>query len=1440
MKHRRRLVRIAIWSAAGLLGLVLLLAAAAALLLGTQGGTRFLFARLGALMPGSFEVAALEGPIRGPLTIHGLTYKREGMQVKIDRLHLEWRLHGLLERRLDIQRLYADGVHIVTTPTPNQQPAARLPDLNLHFNIIVRDARVRGITLASADGPPSLIDEIDLVTSDIHNLVRIDRLAVRSALLRAQVSGTVQPLGDYPVDLAAQWAVHPAGMAEVAGGGTLRGTLEKLDVAQAVTAPFALRVAAVLGTPMRDLHFDGRIGFAQVNPRRLKADLPDLAATGEVAARGTLESFTSWGTLRGAVDPAGAVGVTYNVTRQGDNWQIVHADVDLPGTPTRLSLGGRLRLAGHNVDLDGSASWHDLAWPPRGKASYRSAQGNLRLTAHGTGEALASQGSLRAAFEPLGALAADYRLARRGAEWRLEQAEISVPGKPTRLSLAGRFAQKGQQLDLDATAHWHELVWPLTGAPSVRSREGQAKVAGNLDGYRAEIAADFIGANPAAQGQGGSPAGQTAAASSAAGAAPAVAATTGAPGGTAASAIPATAPAAGSASATAAAAAAPAAVAGRLTLVGLGDKQRFRIEALDASLRNGHLHGQGQVAWSPRLRWDLALSGQGLDPAVLRPDLPGSLSLTASTQGEMQPAGPSGRIDLTQLRGTLRQQPLQASAALRLQGARYDLGHLDLQWGGARIKASGQLGDRNDLGFDAAIPNVGLLDSSLAGAVVTRGRFSGTTAAPHVKATATVDGLRSGDQSVAHATISADVDLATGGAFQVDTDAATVVGGGETIKTLTVHSRGAVGQHTLAISAVGFGERPDNRLDVALAGGLAGALGPRSTWRGQLTRLDLHSQPVGDWALKSPATLEAGAGDLELRGFCWRATGNAGGGAAGAEAAQLCAGAGWSKDGPWAAEADLTALPLNLLRPLLPSDVTLTGVITGTARANGGSQGIAAAHLDLKPGPGELSYPTAEGRTTSFHFEQGAISAQAGPAGGTANANLSLTGIGTLGAQLRLPRLTQGVVLKDQPLAGTVALHFNDLAFVEGLAPEVKNAGGSLGADFRLAGTLGAPRLQGEARLQGGHAQVPSYGLDLKEIQLTVTGDGSGPLAIEASARSGPGSVRISGQAALAPTPAAPVRLAITGRRFQVMGTRDIRIQVDPDLKLTYSGTAAQLTGELQVPDAYIEVNKKKPSAVTPSPDVVLVGGTGPQVQQPGRSTTAISARVRIVLVKDGLDINTFGLKGRPSGSLLAIEEPGRPTTGVGELTIDQGTFQAYGQDLTINTGRIIFGGPIDNPGINVRASRTAADGTVAGIQAKGTLKAPEVTLWSQPQMSESDALAYMMLGHPLGQSTTKEGSLVANAATALGLKGGTLLAKKIGSRFGLEEASIESKSGSLNQASLVLGKYLSPHLYVAYGVGLFQPVNTFRIRYILSSNWTLQAENAAGTSADILYTLER
>jgi autotransporter translocation and assembly factor TamB len=1132
-RRGRRILTIAL---AAVAALVLLILFAGGFLLGTQSGARFVFARLGALLPGTFDVARIEGPIRGPLTLSGIVYKREGMEVRIDRASLAWRPGALLAKRLDVERLAAQGIHIVKTPAPQSTQPFKLPDLNLRFNIIVRDAEVRDLTLSSAvaaaggtanaaapapaaTSPPLVIDRIDLATTEQAGVFHVDRLTVRSPQVNADVSGTLEPRGDYPVNLLARWSVQPQGMAPVAGGGTLSGTLVGLRVAQAIETPFPVRLDALLTNPFQTLGFDGRVDFRDVDPRRLKASLPALTASGSVTAKGTLDDFTSAGTVSGTVPasvaPVGPVAISYRLARQaGETYRLDAADVTFPGTPTRLHAAGRFTLtADQKLAVDSTLSWRSLAWPPRGKASLESAEGQARIAAAGALDAFTGTVGLRAAVAPVGQLAADLRLARQGDTFRLERGDVSLPGTPARITAQGAVTRRGQTMDLDARASWREVQWPLRGQPMARSAAGEIQVGGTLDAYRARLAADLAGA----------------------------------PGGK----IP----------------------PGRWTVAGAGDQRSFRIASLAGDVLGGHLAGSGAVAWSPHPSWDLALSGQGLNPGALRPDFPGSLTLAVKTRGAMAPAGPTGTVDLERLGGTLRGQPIGGSAAVRLAGKRCDLPHVDLSWGEARLTASGTVGDRLDLGYRVSVPNLALALPQAGGAVQASGRVSGALRAPRVATEATVSGLRygtaapgsGGGTSVGSAKVSGDVDLAPGGVVRLDVEASRLASGARTISALTLAARGTAERHTLTARIDDPSAIPGGRVDLALAGALTGGLGPQASWRGDVTRLDLTDQRTGNWSLERPAPLALSRTDLRLQAFCWRSGG-----------ARLCADASRVKAGPWSAQATLSALPLKLLQPSLPAGASIGGELNGTLSARGGASGLDQATVDLAPGPGDLVYPAEEGKTVTVHFERGAIRAVTGPRGGQATAELRLTNLGDLSGQVRLPRLGAGVTVASQPLSGRLGLHLSDLGFAAAFSPSLRSVGGSLQADFALGGTFGAPRLSGQAKLAGGRAKVPEYGLDVRDVTLTAAGDGSGALQVTGGARSGPGTISIAGQASLEPSAAAPVHLKITGRRFQVAGTQEMNVDITPNLDFTYQGRLARLTGEVDVPYARINVEKLK------------------------------------------------------------------------------------------------------------------------------------------------------------------------------------------------------------------------------------------------------------------------
>ena len=100
------------------------------------------------------------------------------------------------------------------------------------------------------------------------------------------------------------------------------------------------------------------------------------------------------------------------------------------------------------------------------------------------------------------------------------------------------------------------------------------------------------------------------------------------------------------------------------------------------------------------------------------------------------------------------------------------------------------------------------------------------------------------------------------------------------------------------------------------------------------------------------------------------------------------------------------------------------------------------------------------------------------------------------------------------------------------------------------------------------------------------------------------------------------------------------------------------------------------------------------------------------------------------------------------------------------------------------------------------------------------------------------ETSIARETATAMGLQAGSVHTQKLASKVGLSEASLESE-GTLKEAALMLGTYLTPSLYARYGVGLFDSANSFELSYFLTRHWTVEAETAEQNRAGIIFSIE-
>lgn len=420
-------------------------------------------------------------------------------------------------------------------------------------------------------------------------------------------------------------------------------------------------------------------------------------------------------------------------------------------------------------------------------------------------------------------------------------------------------------------------------------------------------------------------------------------------------------------------------------------------------------------------------------------------------------------------------------------------------------------------------------------------------------------------------------------------------------------------------------------------------------------------------------------------------------------------------------------------------------------------------------------------------------------------------------------------------LQATLDVKLPELDWVSSLLPSVIDMDGELQGQYEFSGSLAQPRFSGALNLQNAAIELDQPGIRIQPLSLSLSSDRPDQIALTGQAVSG-GALDFSGRYLVDQQ---QLNLSLAGQNFIVIDVPESTIAVSPDiaLNLDVSKRSGELTGQLTVPSARLMPSDiQSEGAVTVSADERLVG----QGQIPA-DPWKISADLALAVGPE-VHFEGFGLTADFEGALKLKQEAGQAATASGELRIVNGHYKAYGQDLAIEQGRVIFaGGLVTDPGLDVRAQRVPDENVVVGLRVTGPLRKPRFALFSQPSMGQTETLSWLVLGRAPDDSSEAGGAALTQAALALGLKGGNFLAKEVGERLGVDEVGIESRPGSQSdQAALVLGKYLNPDLYVSYGIGLFEPVYNLRIRYRLSRRWTLQTESGIHSGGDFVYSIER
>jgi translocation and assembly module TamB len=398
------------------------------------------------------------------------------------------------------------------------------------------------------------------------------------------------------------------------------------------------------------------------------------------------------------------------------------------------------------------------------------------------------------------------------------------------------------------------------------------------------------------------------------------------------------------------------------------------------------------------------------------------------------------------------------------------------------------------------------------------------------------------------------------------------------------------------------------------------------------------------------------------------------------------------------------------------------------------------------------------------------------------------------------------------------------------MLPELAQLEGRALLAASLSGSLGEPLVNGRFEWLGGSAEIPALGIHPREIEVRATLE-RGALRFDATGQSGEGSFSADGSFDLA-AETMQGHATLRGDKLLLVDLPEARVAANPNLELNYADRAIKISGEVTIPKARI-TGVGGPGAVTASPDEVIVG---PRAREEAEDLS-LSSRVRVEVGPD-VQVQAKGLRGRIEGNLLTVAQPRALPWGRGELRVVNGTFSAFGQRLVIETGRLLYtGGPLENPGLDIRAIRRV-DEITAGALVRGTLNQPEISVYSEPPMPRAEALSYLTLGKSLDQLQAGEQTTVNQAANSLAMSGGGLIARDLGRRLGLDEVSVAADD--TGGTSVVISKYLGAGIYLSYGLGLFDTVNTLRLRYQINRRLSIEATSGIESAADLFYTFER
>ncbi len=532
---------------------------------------------------------------------------------------------------------------------------------------------------------------------------------------------------------------------------------------------------------------------------------------------------------------------------------------------------------------------------------------------------------------------------------------------------------------------------------------------------------------------------------------------------------------------------------------------------------------------------------------------------------------------------------------------------------------------------------------------------------------------------------------------------------------------------------------------------------------------------------------------------------------------------------------------LNDFAAFMPEGLEITGKVNGYAKAawvQGGKPKI-DARLVTRNGVIGLAAEDPQDIGSTLNYNEIAVVAKSVAAGLQVRLDVKTPEIGTGYANVMIDPYKS-----NKPMRGEIAFDQVQLKVFKPFIQDVRSLSGNLSFAGKISGTLTQPLVNGEMRLKDGAISMISLPVNLTNIQVysSIRQDHA---TIDGAFNSGRGAGALTGSVNWKDDPR--IQLHLKGENLLVRQAPLITAVVTPDLTLDMLPFKKKLTlnGKVDVPRALISMPEASAPVINVSSDVRIV--------REGQDQLAILRAARPwdiradVMVNLGNQVIFQGFDSRiPLAGRLYLSQRGFETAmrANGAIGVSQRVkIEAYGQSLDLNRAIARFNGPLYNPTLDIDANKTV-QGSLVGVRVTGTATSPNIQVYNDAGLSEQEALNAIITGRiNEGASGISQeagfksdvNNTIAAAGISLGLGGTRALTNQIGRTFGLSGLALDAQ-GTGDDTQVSVTGYITPDLFIRYGVGVFTPVNKLTLRYQMNKRLYLEASQSLERAIDVFY----